>query len=157
MTSYRGANHASNRPTMTTPYPLCVFLESREQGRLTADHPFYGLVEETLQNVIRCPLILHYMAKTLNTTVNGSCHIEVADERRIQEITEYLQNDCPTVSGSDSPTMDLTFVDVRAYSGCGSDPKSRKIARKHIYIQKQLVNAWMKAECNLTDRDPVLF
>lgn len=25
------------------------------------------------------------------------------------------------------------FVDVRAYTGCTKDPKSRRIARKHLY------------------------
>ncbi|KAG2061598.1 hypothetical protein BDR06DRAFT_947079, partial [Suillus hirtellus] len=60
------------------------------------------------------------------------------------EITQYLQTTCPTVSGSDSPAMISTFVDVRAYSACqgGKDPKSRKLARKHIYIQKRLVDDW---------------
>ncbi|OJA11782.1 hypothetical protein AZE42_07384 [Rhizopogon vesiculosus] len=68
-----------------------------------------------------------------------------AEEQRIQEIINYLQNNCPTFSGSDSPAMDSTFVDMRAYSGCGKDRQSRKTARKHVYIQKCLVDAWMKA------------
>jgi hypothetical protein len=76
---------------------------------------------------------------------------EVVEKQRVQEIIQYMQNTCPTFSGSDSPALDSTFVDVRAYSGChgGKDPKSRKIARKHIYIQKCLVDEWVKASAEL--------
>ncbi|KAG2365724.1 hypothetical protein BDR07DRAFT_1397991 [Suillus spraguei] len=43
--------------------------------------------------------------------------------------------------------MNSTFVDVRAYPTCqgGKDPKSRKLARKHVYIQEHLVDDWVKA------------
>jgi hypothetical protein len=70
---------------------------------------------------------------------------EAAEKQRAEEIIQYLKNTCPTVSGSDSPVLDRAFVDVRAYMGCAKDPKSRKIARKHIYIQKRLIDEWMKA------------
>jgi hypothetical protein len=126
-------------------YPLCVFLDSREQRRLLSDHPFYRLIEEGLQNVICCPLILHYMAESTlpsEPRPNGATL-----EQRIPEIIQYLRNDCPMFSGSDSPAMDSTFVDVRAYWGCGRNPKSRKFARRHVYFQKRLVDAWMQAEC----------
>lgn len=136
---------SSTRP-MTISYPLCVFIESREQGRLSHDHPFYRLVEETIQNVIHCPVVLHHMARSTLDTLD-----EVVEKQRVQEIIQYMQNTCPTFSGSDSPALDSTFVDVRAYSGChgGKDPKSRKIARKHIYIQKCLVDEWVKASAEL--------
>jgi len=49
------------------------------------------------------------------------------------------------ISDSDSPAMDSTLVDMRAYSGCGKDTKNRKFARKHVYIQKRLVDDWIKA------------
>ncbi|KAG2342613.1 hypothetical protein BDR05DRAFT_334525 [Suillus weaverae] len=133
---------SSTRPTMIFSYPLCVFIESREQGRLSLDHPFYRLVEETIQNVVLCPVVLHHMARSTLETLD-----EVTEKQRVQEIIQYMRNTCPTFSGSDSPAIDSTFVDVRAYSGChgGKDPKSRKIARKHIYIQKRLVDDWVKA------------
>ncbi|KAG2081186.1 hypothetical protein BD769DRAFT_1551800 [Suillus cothurnatus] len=77
---------------------------------------------------------------------------QVVKEQRVQEIIQYIRNTCPTVSGSDSPVVNSIFVDVRAYSGChsGKDPKSRKIARKHIYIQKRLVDDWVKASTERT-------
>jgi hypothetical protein len=40
----------------------------------------------------------------------------------------------------------LTLVDTRAYSGCDNGRKSRKLARKHVYIQKSLVNTWVRTE-----------
>ncbi|KAG1857699.1 hypothetical protein DFJ58DRAFT_745000 [Suillus subalutaceus] len=132
---------------MTISYPICVFIESREQGRISHDYPFYRLVEETIQNVIHCPVVLRHMARS--TLKNPD---KVAEKRRVQEIIQYIQNTCPTVSGSDSPAIYSKFVEVRAYSGChsGKDPKSRKIARKHIYLQKRLVDDWVKASTELT-------
>lgn len=124
---------------MTISYPLCVFIESREQGKLPVGHPFCHIVKETVQNVMLFHPILRHMAR--NTLENPD---EAAEKQRVQEIIEYLSNTCPTVSGSDSPAMDSTFVDVRAYTSCGKDPKGRKIARKHIYIQKRLLDEWMK-------------
>ena len=128
-------------------YPLCVFLESREQGRLTYNHPFYRLVEEVLQNIIQSPLVMLYMARnTLKYDSEWqSSPNEDAEKQRIKEIIHYLQTVCPTVSGSDSPRMDSAFVQTRAYSGCCKNPRRRKAARKHVYIQKRLVDAWMKA------------
>ncbi|KAG1795545.1 hypothetical protein EV424DRAFT_1547508 [Suillus variegatus] len=124
---------------MTISYPLCVFLESREE-RLSPDHYFYRVVEETIQNVIHCPTVLHYMVRSTLQNLD-----EVAEKQRAQEITQYLQTTRPTVSGSDSPAMNSTFVDVRAYTACqgGKDSRSRRLARKHIYIQKRLVDDWM--------------
>jgi hypothetical protein len=78
----------------------------------------------------------------MNVTLNSD---EVAEDQRVQEVIQYLQNSSPTFSGSESPAMDSTFVDMRAYSGCGNDRTSRKIARKHVFIQKRLVDAWMTA------------
>jgi hypothetical protein len=95
-------------------YPLCVFLDSREQSP-AADHPFYRLVEGTLQSVIQCPVIMRYLA--MNVTLNFD---EVAEDQKVQEVIQYLQNSGPTFSGSESPAMDSTFVDMRAYSGCGN-------------------------------------
>jgi hypothetical protein len=118
-------------------YPLCVFLTTHQQGSLPCDHPFYRLIEETLQNVQHCPPVLDYMAQ--NILANKSY------PTKQQEIIQYLQNSCPTISVSDSPAMDSTFVDVRAYSGCAKDPKSKKFARKHVYIQKRLYDALMEA------------
>ncbi|KAG1873786.1 hypothetical protein F4604DRAFT_755330 [Suillus subluteus] len=128
---------------MTISYPLCVFIESREQGNLPAGHPFCHIVKETVQNVVLSHPILHHMAR--NTLENPG---EAAENERAEEIVEYLKNTCPTVSGSDSPAMDSTFVDVRAYTGCGKDPKSKNITRKHIYIQKRLVDEWIKASAD---------
>ncbi|KAG2116626.1 uncharacterized protein F5147DRAFT_649088 [Suillus discolor] len=135
---------------MTISYLLCVFLESREE-RLSPEHCFYRIVEETIQNVIHCPTVLHYMVRSTLKNFN-----EVVEEQRVQDITKYLQTTCPTVSGSDSPAMNSTFVDVRAYSACqgGKDPKSRKLARKHIYIQKRLVDDWVKALTNKIEYCP---
>jgi hypothetical protein len=82
------------------------------------------------------------MAK--NTLQNEPSRDE--EEQRVQEIVQYLQMNHPTVSGSDSPAVDsstLPLVETRAYSNCGKDRKSRKLARKHIYIQKSLIDAWM--------------
>ncbi|KAG1857700.1 hypothetical protein DFJ58DRAFT_913424 [Suillus subalutaceus] len=128
---------------MTMPYPLCVFIESREQGKLSAGHPFCHIVRETVQNVVLSHPILHHMAR--NTLENPD---EAAEKQRVEEIIEYLKNTCPTISGSDSPATNSTFVDVRAYTGCGKDMKSRKIARKYIYIQKRLIDEWMKVSAN---------
>jgi hypothetical protein len=128
-------------------HTLCVFLESRELGRLPANHPFYCLVEEALHNIVQCPLIMLYMAR--NTLKHGTFPKEVGNQR-VKEIMQYLQNVCPTVSGSDSPAMESTFVDIRAYSVCGEDPKIRKVARKHVYIQRRLVIAWMRAHLEST-------
>jgi hypothetical protein len=122
-------------------YPLCVFLESREQG-LDTNHPFYRLVEETFRNVIQCPVVMLYMARI--TLEYSDPSDEVAEKQRVEEIILYLQNVCPTISGSDSPTMDSTFVEMRAYLGCGEDTKRRKVSRKHVYIQKRLVDVWME-------------
>ncbi|OAX38413.1 hypothetical protein K503DRAFT_770535 [Rhizopogon vinicolor AM-OR11-026] len=134
-------------------YPLCVFLESREQ-MLPIHHPFYRIVEETLENVIQSSLVLRCMAK--HTLVNES-HTEspnnAAENQMVQQITRYLRNNFPTVSGSNSPAMDSVIVDVRSYSGCGKDPKSRKFTRKHVYIQKHLVDALMKAEARSKSDD----
>jgi len=127
-------------------YPLCVFLESRKQQKLPVHHPFYRLIEGTLQNFTQheCPVAVQYMAR--HTLGHEKLLFDTAIEKqRVDDIIRYLQNFCPTVSGSDSPAMDSTFVDMRAYSGCGKDPKSREIVRKHVYIQKRLVDAWMKA------------
>ncbi|OAX33644.1 hypothetical protein K503DRAFT_775402 [Rhizopogon vinicolor AM-OR11-026] len=121
--------------------PICVFLESREQ-RLPTYHPFYLLVQETLQNVIHCPIVSIYMANSI--LQNEQYPDEVAEKQRVEQIIHYLHNNCPTISGSDSPAMDSTFIDVRAYSGCSKGPKSIKFARKHVYIQKRLVDAWMR-------------
>jgi hypothetical protein len=133
-------------------YPLYVFLESREQGKLPVHHPFYDLVYNALQDVIKCQLILNYMAKT--TLANGPWSDKVAEARRAQEIIEYLQNNCPTVSGSDSPALDSSLVETRMYSGCGNGPnvKDRKIARQHIYIQKCLVDSWIKTFLDMGTR-----
>jgi hypothetical protein len=129
-------------------YPLCIFLESREQKRLPVHHPFCHLVRDALQDVIRCPLILHYMAK--GTFANESHPDEDAEKQRVQEIIQYLQNNSPTVSGSDSPAMDSSLVETRMYSGCGNDhTKNGKIVRQHVYIQKSLVDAWMNAYMNM--------
>ncbi|KAG2077963.1 hypothetical protein BDR04DRAFT_1064935 [Suillus decipiens] len=129
---------------MTITYMPCVFLESRHQGKLPADHPFYHLVMETIQNSILYLPILHHMAR--NTLANPD---EIAVKQRAEDIIQYLQNTCPAVSGSDSPAMHSTFVDVRAYSGCHSS-KGPKDTRKHIYIQKRLIDNWMKESASAT-------
>ncbi|KAG2116586.1 uncharacterized protein F5147DRAFT_673586 [Suillus discolor] len=113
---------------MTVSYPLCVFLESRDRGKLPAGHPFCHLVRETVHSAILDLPILHHMAR--NTLENPD---EVAVKQRAQEIIQHLQNTPPTFSGSDSPVMHSTFIDVR--------PKD---TRKHIYVQKRLVDNWMK-------------
>ena len=139
---------------MTPSYPLCVFLESRRQQKLSVHHPFYCLINETLQNFIRleCPVILQYMAR--DTLGDEKLFDTAVETKRVHDIIHYLRNTCPTVSGSDSPAMESTFVDMRAYSGCGKDPKSRKIVRKHVYIQKRLVDAWMKVYSDNLSRFP---
>jgi hypothetical protein len=141
----------------TLSYPLCVFLDSRKHGRLPVDHHFYRLVEEILHNVEDSPLILRYIAESTLAFQNEPHGDDVVEERR-QEIVQYLKMNRPTVSGSDSPAMDsstLQLVETRAYSGCDKDRKSRKLARKHIYIQKSLVDAWMGAYSKLQmSRDP---
>jgi len=87
------------------------------------------------------------MAK--NTFQNEPCNNGAEDsERRVQEIIQYLETNHPTVSASDSPAMCRSRylqVEARAYSGCGKDRQSRKIARKHIYINKKFVDIWMTA------------
>jgi hypothetical protein len=125
----------------TMSFPLCVFLDSLDQGRLPLNHPFYRLVDETRQHIIESPLVLGYIAKV--TLQNELRHDEVVEKRRIQEIIQYLQINHPTVSSSDSPSMNFILVDTRAYSGCSKGRKSRKLARKHVYIQKSLVNNWI--------------
>ncbi|KAG2343857.1 hypothetical protein BDR05DRAFT_962485 [Suillus weaverae] len=120
-----------------------MYLHREAQGKLPAGHPFCHIVKETIQNVVLSHPILRHMAR--NTLENPD---EAAEKQRAQEIIKYLENSCPAVSGSDSPALDSTFVDVRAYTGCGKDPKSRKIARKHIYIQKCLVDEWMEASAD---------
>src|ERR1700709_452528 len=104
-------------------YPLCVFLESRKQG-LDVNHPFYRLVEEAFRNVIQCPVVMLYMARI--TLKHSDPSDEVTEKQRVEEIIQYLQNVCPTISG------------------CGEDPRRRKVSRKHVYIQKHLVDVWMK-------------
>jgi hypothetical protein len=32
--------------------------------------------------------------------------------------------------------------------GCTKDPKSRRITQKYIYIQKRLIDEWMKASAD---------
>lgn len=127
-------------------YRLHVFQDGREQGGLLVNHPFYRLVEETLQNVLQSQLVMLYMArKTLEHKPSPDV---VRENQRVTEITRYLQNVCPTISGSNSPTMDSIFVEMRAYAGCGEDPKRRKVARKHVYIQKHLIGTWIHAYYN---------
>ena len=70
---------------MTISYPLCVFLESREQRKLSTRHPFYQVTLEALQDIIKCPLILDYMAKT--TLAHPD---EDAVKQRIHEIIQTL-------------------------------------------------------------------
>jgi len=123
---------------MLMPYPLCVFLESREQGKLSTCHPFYIVTQDALRDIIKCSLILDYMAKT--TLAHAD---EDAVKQRVQEIIQYLQNHAPTVSGSDSPAMDSSFTEMRMYSGCGKNLMNRRIARQHVYIQKYLIDAWL--------------
>ncbi|KAG2365756.1 hypothetical protein BDR07DRAFT_1458961 [Suillus spraguei] len=82
--------------------------KSRYQGKLPADHPFYHLVRDTIQNAIRYLPILQHMAR--NTLENPD---EIAVRQRAEDIIQYLQNTCPTVSGSDSPAMRSTFVDMK--------------------------------------------
>jgi hypothetical protein len=82
----------------TMSYPLCVFLDSRKHGRIPVHHPFYRFVKETLQHVIDSALILRYMAKNQN----GSSPSGAEEQRRVQDIIQYLKSNCPTVSGSDS-------------------------------------------------------
>ncbi|KAG1903742.1 uncharacterized protein F5891DRAFT_977312 [Suillus fuscotomentosus] len=54
---------------------------SREE-RLSPDHYFYRIVEETIQNVIHCLTVLHYMVRSTLENFN-----KVVEEQRIQEIT----------------------------------------------------------------------
>jgi hypothetical protein len=137
----------------TMSYPLCVFLDSCKHERLSIDHPFYDFVKETLQHVKKSPLILDYMAN--DTLQNEPQSDEAAERRRVREIIQFLRTNPPTVSGSDSPTMDSArLVETRAYSGCGGYRKDRKLARKHIYIQKPLVDAWMKARSGVVPPFP---
>ena len=128
-----------------TPRPLCVFLNSGDQGGLPSNHPFYRLVEETIQNVVQCPLVMLYMAR--NTLNHNPFSDAVPKKQRVMDIAQYLQNVCPTISGSNSPTMESTFVEMRAYSSCasGEGRMKRKAAPKHVYIQQRLADAWMQA------------
>jgi hypothetical protein len=122
---------------------LCVFLDSRDHEKLPVDHPFYDFVKCTLQHVVESTPVLRYMAQ--NTLQNEPLPGEVIGEQRVQEIIQYLKINCPTVSGSNSATMyPKTLVATRAYLGCGQDRKSRKLARKHVYIQKSLIDDWME-------------
>ncbi|KAG1873789.1 hypothetical protein F4604DRAFT_1681007 [Suillus subluteus] len=114
----------STRPIMTISHPICVFIKSHEQGRLSHDHSFYRLVEETIQNVIHCPVVLHHMVRS--TLKNPD---EVAEKHRFLAVT---------------PLQWIRHLLI------GKDPKSRKISRKHIYIQKCLVNDWVKASTEST-------
>jgi hypothetical protein len=136
---------------MTTSYQIYVFLESRDQGSLPVHHSFYQLVHNTLKDVIQYPLVISYMVKA--TLANGLSHDKVAEKQRANDIILYLQDNCPIVSGSDSPAMDSSLVETRAYSGCGKDSKNRKISRlrQHIYIQKCLVDAWLNTYSKATD------
>ncbi|OJA12466.1 hypothetical protein AZE42_10510 [Rhizopogon vesiculosus] len=111
-------------------------------------HAFNLLVQEILQNVIHCPIVSVYTASSI---LQNEQPDELAEKQRVEQIVHYLYDNCPTISGSDSPAMDSTFVDVHAYSGCSKGPKSMKFAWKHVYIQKCLVDAWMRtlAEQNL--------
>ncbi|KAG2077944.1 hypothetical protein BDR04DRAFT_1113013 [Suillus decipiens] len=61
--------------------------------------------KETIENVIHCLTILHHMVRDTLENFN-----EAVEKQRAQEITQYLQNIWPTVSGSDSPSMNSTFV-----------------------------------------------
>ncbi|OJA11854.1 hypothetical protein AZE42_08031 [Rhizopogon vesiculosus] len=134
---------------MTTSYKIYVFLESRDQGSLPVDHSFYQLVHNALKDVIQYPLVISYMAKT--TLANELCHDKVAEKQRADDIIRYLQDNCPIVSGSDSPAMDSSLVETRTYFGCGKDSQSRKTGRQHIYIQKCLVDAWLNTHSKATD------
>ncbi|OJA11783.1 hypothetical protein AZE42_07385 [Rhizopogon vesiculosus] len=136
---------------ISSSHPLCVFLDSREQGKLSANHPFYRVIEEAIQDVLHAPLVLKYLARS--TFRNRPRFYKVTEEQRVHHIIEYLQNNSPTFSGSDSPALDSTFVDVRAYYGCGKDSKSKKVTRQHVYIQKRFVDAWMKSY-SLNERRP---
>jgi len=88
-------------------------------------------------------------------TFQNEPHNNGAEERRVQEIIQYLKTNHPTVSVSDTPAMCSSVglpylqVEARAYSGCGKDHQSRKIARKHIYINKNFVDIWMIAYSKL--------
>ncbi|KAJ8583353.1 RNA-binding domain-containing protein [Rhizopogon salebrosus TDB-379] len=122
---------------------MSAFNFNRDHEKLPVDHPFYDFVKVTLQHVVESPLVLRYMAQ--NTLQNEPLPDEVMGEQRVQEIIQYLKINCPTVSGSDSATMyPTTLVATRAYLGCGQDRKSRKLARKHVYIQKSLIDGWME-------------
>jgi hypothetical protein len=113
---------------------LCVFLESREQGRLNAHHPFYRLIEDAIQDAILCPLVLHYMARTAFGLGNAPYIDEVVEKQRVQEIIQYLQNSCPIFSGSDSPALNSTFVDVRASPRLRQRPtKQEGRSEVHVY------------------------
>ncbi|OJA11855.1 hypothetical protein AZE42_08030 [Rhizopogon vesiculosus] len=135
---------------MAKSYQLYVFLESRDQARLPVYHPFYQLVHNVLTDLIQYyPLVNSYMVKT--TLANEPCRDKVAEKQRANDIIRYLKDNCPIVSGSDSPAMDSSLVETRAYFGCGKDSKSRKAGRQHIYIQKCLVDAWLNIYSKATD------
>jgi hypothetical protein len=124
-------------------YPLCVFLDSCAQVRLSVDHPFYYLVYESFDYFIRSPFLLRDAAALRKLRGDD----EAVKKQRVEEIKQYMQTNFPTVSGSDSTAKELTtLVRTRAYSSChGEDYKSKKPARKHVYIQKSLVDAWMNS------------
>jgi len=135
---------------MSTRDKLCVFLDSREHGRLPHTHPFHIFIITNLLHVVDSPLVLQYMARSTFPDKSLGNYPDLAEERRVLQIVNYLMKNHPTVSGSDSPAMGSSLsqyaqVDTRAYSGCGNSRRSRKVARKHIYIKKSLVDAWMNA------------
>jgi len=129
---------------------ISVFLDSRKHGRLPCTHPFHIFIIKNLLHVVKSPLVLQYMARSTFPDKSLGTYGDIAEERRVLQIREYLMKNHPTVSGSDSPAMGSSVsqyaqVDTRAYSGCGNSRRSRKVARKHIYIKKSLVDAWMDA------------
>jgi hypothetical protein len=127
----------------TMSYPICVFLDSCAQVRLSVDHPFYYLVYETFDYFMGSPFLLRDAA---GYSFQDPQYNEAAKKERAEEIKKYMRTNSPTVSGSDSPALKLTaLVKTRAYSGCGKDRKNKKPARKHVYIQKSLVDAWMNS------------
>jgi hypothetical protein len=119
-------------------YPICVFLDSCAQVRLSVDHPFYYLVYETFDYFMGSPFLLRDAA---GYSFQDPQYNEAAKKERAEEIKKYMRTNSPTVSGSDLTAL----VKTRAYSGCGKDRKNKKPARKHVYIQKSLVDAWMNS------------
>jgi len=126
---------------------ICVFLDSHKHGRLPFTHPFHIFIMKNLLHVLDSPLVLQYM---MRSTLPDKLPSAYAEEIRVLQIENYLMTNHPTVSGSDSPAMGSSLsqyaqVDTHAYSGCGNNRRSRKVARKHIYIKKSLVDAWMNS------------